>query len=75
MKDIRKKQREVRRKIIRDWMRLPREKRQSQDDAVTFATVAARENAAAFMHGRRGPYARVLAWLLPRAGGRRTAIR
>ena len=66
MKDVMKKQRQARRKIIRQWTMLPRGKRQS-DQIVAFAKTAARENENAFVHGHRDPHEKIIAWLLPRA--------
>jgi hypothetical protein len=67
MPDIRKKQREVRRKIIRQWVRLPRNKRESIAEISAFAKAAARQNEKAFVHSRRDPYQKIMGWLLPRA--------
>jgi hypothetical protein len=67
MPDIRKKQREVRRKIIRQWVRLPRSKRESIGEISAFARTAARQNEKEFAHSRREPYERIMRWLLPRA--------
>ena len=66
MKDVMKKQRQARRKIIRQWTMLPRDKRQS-DQIAAFAKTAARENENAFVHGHRDPHEKIIAWLLPRA--------
>jgi hypothetical protein len=68
MKDVMKKQRQARRKIIRQWAALPGDKRQSLDQIAAFAKTAARQNENAFVHSRRDPYEKVMAWLLPRAG-------
>jgi hypothetical protein len=68
MKDVMKKQRQARRKIIRQWTTLPRDKRQSVDQIAAFAKTAAQQNANAFVHSRRSPYQRITGWLLPRAG-------
>lgn len=67
MSDIRKKQREVRRKIIRQWVKLPKDKRESIVEISAFAKAAAQQNEKAFVHGRRGPYEKIMGWLLPRA--------
>ncbi len=57
---------ETRRKIIRQWMALPQDKRQTEEQVATFAKKAAQENE--FQQGRRDPYQKVMGWLLPRAG-------
>jgi hypothetical protein len=67
MPDVLKRQREARRKIIRQWMRLSRDKRQSIDEISTFAKIAAQQNEDAFVHSRRNPYEKIMGWLLPRA--------
>src|SRR5437773_11230565 len=59
MPDVVKRQREVRRKIIRQWMRLSREKRQSFDEISAFAKTAAQQNENAFVHSRRNPYEKI----------------
>ena len=57
---------DIRRKVIREWMSLPRVKRRTQEQAAAFATKALETNAI----GRSGgdPYGRIMAWLLPRTG-------
>jgi hypothetical protein len=57
---------DVRRNVIREWMSLPREKRQSQEQAAAFAMSVLRTDAI----GRRRdePYRIVMAWLSPRIG-------
>jgi len=57
---------ETRRKIIRQWMALPKDKRQTEKQVAAFAEKMAQENE--FQHSRRDPYQKVMAWLLPRAG-------
>jgi len=57
----------VRRIVIREWMALPREKRQSEEQAAAFAKKAAQSHSLR-CSSRRDPYAIVLAWLLPRTG-------
>ncbi len=64
----------TRRKIIREWMALSTDKRQTEEQAVAFAKKAAQQNE--FPHSRRDPnhqfqrnsYQKVLGWLVPRAG-------
>ena len=57
---------ETRRKIIRQWMLLPKDKRQTAEQAAAFGKKAAEENN--LQHSRRDPYQRVMGWLLPRVG-------
>jgi hypothetical protein len=57
---------ETRRKIIRQWMSLPKDKRQTAEQAAAFARKAVEENK--LQHGRRDPYLRMMGWLLPRTG-------
>jgi hypothetical protein len=54
----------LRRRIIRDWMSLPREKRQTQEQAAAYATQIVQTN----VIGRKDPYLTVMAWLSPRIG-------
>jgi RNase P protein component len=64
----------TRRKIIREWMALATDKRQTEEQAVIFAKKAAEQNE--FHRSQRDPshqfrrnsYQRVLGWLVPRAG-------
>ena len=56
---------DTRRTVIREWMALPKGKRRTQDDALSFATAAVEH------HTLKGPGespARILCWLLPRIG-------
>ena len=56
---------DARRTVIREWMALPKSKRRTRDDALSFATVAAGH------HTLKGPGnspERILGWLLPRIG-------
>jgi hypothetical protein len=65
---------DMRRKIIREWMALPTDKRQTEEQAVVFAKKAAQQYQ--FHRSRRDPnhqfrrdsYQKVLGWLVPRAG-------
>ena len=68
MKDVMKKQRQARRKIIRQWTALPRDKRQSMEQIAAYAKTAAQQNENAFVHSRRDPYEKIMGWLLPRVG-------
>jgi hypothetical protein len=64
----------TRRKIIRDWMVLPVDKRKNVDQVEAFAKKAVEQNE--FRRSRRDPdhefqrgsYQKVLGWLVPRAG-------
>jgi hypothetical protein len=64
---------ETRRKIIREWMALPKDKRQTAEQAATFAKKAVQQNE--FHRCRRDPdekfhrdpFEKVMGWLLPRA--------
>jgi hypothetical protein len=65
---------DTRRKIIREWMALPRDKRQTEEQAAVFAKKATQQNE--FHRSRRDPnhqfrrssYQKVLGWLVSRAG-------
>ena len=65
---------ETRRKIIREWMALPTDKRQTAEQAAAFAKRAVQQNE--FHRSRRDPsqkfrrdpYQKLMGWLLPRAG-------
>lgn len=65
---------EARRKIIREWMALATDKRQTEEQAAVFAKKAVQQND--FHRSRRDPgrqfrrssYEKVLGWLVPRAG-------
>ena len=64
---------ETRRKIIRQWMSLPKDRRQTPEQAADFARKAVEENE---LHAsRRDPYERVVNWLLPRTGRSHTSAR
>jgi len=55
---------ETRRKLIRQWRSLPKDKRQTAEQAAAFARKAIEENE--LQRSRRDPYQRVMGWLLPR---------
>jgi hypothetical protein len=57
---------ETRRKIIRQWMALPKDKRKTAEQAAAFAQRAVEQNE--LQHSRRDPYQRVIGWLSPRVG-------
>ena len=53
----------TRRKIIREWMALPPNKRQSEEQARPFATKAMER-----IPSSADPYRKIIGWLLPRIG-------
>jgi hypothetical protein len=57
---------EVRRSVIREWMTLAREKRQSGQQALAFAKAAAERNS--LPRSRRMPHEVIMGWLRPRTG-------
>jgi hypothetical protein len=57
---------ETRRKIIRQWRSLPKDKRQTAEQAAAFARKAVEDNKLG--HSRRDPYQRIMGWLSPRIG-------
>ena len=57
---------ETRRKIIRQWIALPKDKRQTAEQAAAFAERAVEQNEV--KRSRRDPYQRVIGWLLSRVG-------
>jgi hypothetical protein len=56
---------QARRSIIREWMALPRDKRETPEQAAAFARKAAEKHEVPFSGD---PRQRVMAWLLPRTG-------
>ena len=58
--------RETRRKIIRQWASLPKDKRHIAEQAAEFAKKAIEQNE--LQRNRRDPYQKVMGWLLPRTG-------
>jgi hypothetical protein len=58
-----KPEHEERRKIIREWMSLPKDKRQTEEQVKTFAKKAMERIAFS-----DDPHARIMKWPLPRAG-------
>ena len=64
---------ETRRKIIREWMALPKNKRHTEEQVAAFAKKATQQNQ--FHRSRRDPdhkfrrdpYQKVMGWVLPRA--------
>ena len=57
---------ETRRKIIRQWMALPKHQRETAEHVAAFAKKAAQQNE--FQRSRRDPYEKIMGWLLPRTG-------
>jgi hypothetical protein len=57
---------ETRRKIIREWIALPKDKRQTEEQLAAFAKKAAEQNE--FPRSRRDSYQTIMGWLLPRTG-------
>jgi hypothetical protein len=68
------KDHETRRKIIREWMALPKDKRQTEEQVAAFAKKGVEQNE--FHRSRRDPHQnfgairtrKIMGWLLPRAG-------
>ena len=58
-----KPEHEARRKIIREWMSLPKDKRQTEAQAKPFA-----KKAMARIPSSGDPYGQIMRWLLPRIG-------
>ena len=54
---------EARRTVIREWMSLPRDRRQSKEQAAAFAAQAMETHK---LTCSGDPHARCVAWLLPR---------
>jgi hypothetical protein len=54
---------EARRTVIREWMALPREQRQTEKQAAAFATKTTDKNEFACSGDR---HQRIMSWLLPR---------
>ena len=54
---------DVRRRVIREWMALPKNSRRTKEDALSFATKAAERHA---LKGPGDSPARIMDWLLPR---------
>ena len=58
-----KPEHEARRKIIREWMSLPKDKRQTEEQAKPFAKKAMER-----IPSSGDPYRQIMGWLLPRIG-------
>jgi hypothetical protein len=65
---------ETRRKIIREWMALPKDKRHTEEQVVAFAKKGdpakpvPSQSTRSHHKFRRDPYQKVMGWVLPRAG-------
>jgi hypothetical protein len=57
---------EVRRTVVREWMTLAREKRQSGQQALAFAKAAVERHS--LPRSRRMPQQVIMGWLRPRTG-------
>ena len=57
---------ETRRKIIREWTALPKDKRQTEEQVVAIAKKAAEQNE--LPRSNRDPCQTIVGWLLPRTG-------
>jgi hypothetical protein len=57
---------DVRRTIIREWMALPSDKRQTEEQAAGFAARALQRHE--LPRSRRGPHRVMMGWLQPRRG-------
>ena len=63
---------DARRTIIREWMRLPKDKRSSKEQAQSFAIQAAKRHA---LKGPGDAAVRIVGWLLPRVAKNQSAGR
>jgi hypothetical protein len=57
---------EIRRTVIREWMALPPDKRQTEEQTAGFAAKTLQHNE--LPRSRRDPYRVMMGWLLPRTG-------
>jgi len=57
---------EIRRTVIREWMALPRDKRQTEEQAAGFAAKTLQRHE--LPRSRREPRRVMMGWLLPRTG-------
>jgi hypothetical protein len=64
---------ETRRKIIREWMALPKDKRRTEEQVAAFAKKAAQQNE--FHRSRRDPYQKISARSVPEINGMAFASR
>jgi hypothetical protein len=58
-----KPEHEARRKIIREWMSLPKNKRENEEHATAFAKKAMER-----IPSSDDPFRQIMGWLLPRTG-------
>jgi hypothetical protein len=58
-----KPEHQERRKIIREWMSLPKDKRQTEEQAGAFARKAMQR-----IPSVDDPYRKIMSWLVPRMG-------
>ena len=58
-----KPEHETRRKVIREWMSLPKDKRETEEQAKPFAKKAMER-----IPSRGDPYRQIMGWLVPRIG-------
>jgi hypothetical protein len=65
-KDIEMNKQEIRRTVIREWMALPRDKRQTAEQTAGFAAKTLPRHE--LPRSRRDPYRVMMGWLLPRTG-------
>jgi hypothetical protein len=56
----------IRRTVIREWMALPRDKRQTEEQTAGFSAKAVQRHE--LPRSRRDPYRVMMDWLLPRTG-------
>jgi hypothetical protein len=57
---------DIRRTVIREWMALPRDKRQTAEQTAGFAAKTLQHQT--LPRSRRDPYQVMMGWLLPRTG-------
>ena len=60
-----KPEHKTRRAIIREWMSIPKDKRQTEEQAAAFAMKVMERVPS---RSRGDPYQKVMGWLLPRVG-------
>ncbi len=60
------KRQQIRRAVIREWMALPRDKRQTKEQSADFAAKALQRHA--LPRSRRDPQSVMMDWLMPRTG-------
>jgi hypothetical protein len=60
------KKQEIRRAVIREWMALPRDQRQTEEQAAGFSAKVVQRHE--LPRSRHEPYQVMMSWLLPRTG-------